>query len=59
MASITGPTLSGVRVESDIIVVYCPPLILLDAFSILKIAQYYDDKIHIFETAVGNHAVLL
>jgi hypothetical protein len=41
----------------DVLVVDCPSLILLAANSIPAIAEYYDKKHQVFETAVVNHAV--
>jgi hypothetical protein len=41
----------------DVLVVYCPSLILLDAISIPTIIEYCDKELQVFETAVGNHTV--
>jgi hypothetical protein len=43
----------------DVLVVYCLSLTLLDAISIHTTAEYYRKEHHIFENAVGNHAVWL
>jgi hypothetical protein len=41
----------------DVLVVYCPSLILPDAISVPTIADYCSKKHHEFETADVNHAV--
>ena len=43
----------------DILVVYSPSLILLDAISVPTIPQYCSQEHHIFESAVRNHTVLI
>jgi hypothetical protein len=41
----------------DILVVYCPSLILLDAILVPTIAEYCSKEHYVFETADGNHDV--
>ena len=43
--------------KMDDLKVYCPSLILLDAISIPTIAEYCGYEHHVFENAVGHHAV--
>jgi len=41
----------------DVLVVYCPSMILLDAILVPTIADYCGKDHHVFETANGNHDI--
>jgi hypothetical protein len=43
----------------DVLVVYCPSLILLDVIAIPTIAEYCGKKHRVLATAVGNDAMKL